>query len=426
MVGGGPVVSPGEALRAWCRRAAAAAARHPAATDAATAVLLAAAALVSVYADIEFGRAADPLFRPPGTAAVVVAMLALTLPLAWRRRFPLTSLVAVIAAFLAARLVLDVNEASVTVLASSLALYSAAAHGRRGPRGPVIAVALGAILAEVVRETLFAGGGIPGQPVVRVFYLAYNAVFLALPCVLGATISSLRRRQRQLAEQAAELRREREENARRAVFEERVRIARELHDVVAHHVSLMGVQAGAARRVLQRQPDKAQEALTAIETASRQAVLELHRLLGFLRRAGDTDQLAPQPGLAQLEDLLGEAARAGLVVDLAIEGRPCPLSPTLELSAYRVIQEALTNTRKHSGAGTASVRLAYRPSALELQVLDDGGRPTGSRPAGDGPGQGLIGMRERASLHGGHVSVGPRPEGGFAVQAVFPLEPAVP
>ena len=143
------------------------------------------------------------------------------------------------------------------------------------------------------------------------------------------------------------------------MFAERVRIARELHDVVAHHVSVIGVQAAAARRVMDRQPARAAEALSSIEDSSRRAVTELHRLLGFLRRAGDTDELFPQPGLAQLGDLIAEAGQGELIVDLTVKGEARPLSPTLEVSAYRVIQEALTNTRKHSRATTANIRLHY-------------------------------------------------------------------
>jgi signal transduction histidine kinase len=206
------------------------------------------------------------------------------------------------------------------------------------------------------------------------------------------------------------------------VFAERVRIARELHDVVAHHVSVMGVQAGAARRVMERQPEKAAEALSSIEASSRQALVELHRLLGFLRRAGEADDLAPQPGLAQLEDLVGPGGQGDLTVVLSIEGDPRPLSPTLEVSAYRIVQEALTNTRKHSGGATASVRLRYGPETFEVEVVDDGTSADGDeRHVGNEGGLGLIGMRERVSLHGGHLRAGPGADGGFAVLATFPL-----
>ncbi|HEX2698955.1 MAG TPA: sensor histidine kinase [Acidimicrobiales bacterium] len=201
-----------------------------------------------------------------------------------------------------------------------------------------------------------------------------------------------------------------------------MRIARELHDVVAHHVSVMGVQAGAARLVMERDPPNAASALASIESSSRQAVAELHRLLGFLRQEGDSDDLAPQPGLDQLEDLVAQMAAARFGVQLRVDGEPRPLPSSVELSAYRIVQEALTNVLKHSGAASAEVHLRYRSGTVEVEVLDDGGGvPTAPTATG---GHGLIGMRERATLHGGHLAAGPRPEGGFYVRATFPLNGA--
>jgi signal transduction histidine kinase len=243
-----------------------------------------------------------------------------------------------------------------------------------------------------------------------------------LPIALGLAVRGLRRRQVALTDQAVELRRQREENAQRAVLDERVRIARELHDVVAHHVSVMGIQAGAARSVMRKQPERAEEALTSIESSSRQAVVELHHLLGFLRRDGQQDGLTPQPNLSQLPELVAEAGGDAVQVRLQIEGEPRPLPGTLELSAYRVIQEALTNTRKHADATTSTVRVAYQPTMLEIEVLDDG--RGGAAPANGG--HGLIGMRERVGLHGGHLRAGSRPEGGFAVHATFPVDAGAP
>jgi signal transduction histidine kinase len=171
---------------------------------------------------------------------------------------------------------------------------------------------------------------------------------------------------------------------------------------------------------MERQPARAAEALSSIEVSSRQAVDELHRLLGFLRRAGDIDDLSPQPGLAQMARLIEEVGQAELAVDLMIEGEVKVLSPTLDVSAYRVIQEALTNTRKHSMAKSASVRIQYRATELAVEVLDDGPGRDDAR-AGSQVSHGLIGMRERAALHGGHLRAGPRPEGGFSVHASFPM-----
>ena len=238
----------------------------------------------------------------------------------------------------------------------------------------------------------------------------------------GNTMARRREYEVALVDRAAELEREREEKARRAVFDERVRIARELHDVVAHHVSVMGVQAGAARRVLERSPGQAAQALTNIEDASRHAVAELQRLLGFLRRDGEVDQPTPQPNLRQLDALAEEVRRVGLDVELSVEGRAQPLPETVELSAYRIVQEALTNTIRHAGATKATVLLRYEPEELQIEVTDDGaGRP--QQESTTRVGHGLIGMRERANLHGGRVSAGPRPEGGFGVRATFPLVP---
>jgi signal transduction histidine kinase len=165
--------------------------------------------------------------------------------------------------------------------------------------------------------------------------------------------------------------------------------------------------------------------LSSIEDSSRQAVVELHRLLGFLRRADQPDDRAPQPALAQLPELVAQAEQGGLTVELSVEGQPRALAPTLEVSAYRVIQEALTNALKHSGGTTATVRLGYRPTVLEIEVRDDGdGRA--ATPPNDLGGHGLMGMRERAALHGGHLRAGAAPQGGFAVHATFPLNGGVP
>jgi signal transduction histidine kinase len=202
------------------------------------------------------------------------------------------------------------------------------------------------------------------------------------------------------------------------VFDERVRIARELHDVVAHHVSVMGVQAGAARVVMARDPVRAAASLSSIEASSRQAVVELHRLLGFLRQAGDPDDLAARPGLGQVESLAASMSGSRLKVDVGIEGEQRPLPPTVDVSAYRIVQEALTNALKHSGASRADVRVRYLPGELEVEIVDDG-RGASSAGLRNG-GLGLVGMRERAALHGGTLTAGSAPTGGFAVRVELP------
>jgi signal transduction histidine kinase len=376
--------------------------------------------LVSAASTIQFVEAVRPSFKPPPPVAVAASMILLTAPLALRRKFPLSTLVAIVGAFLLAHTVLDVYETSITVLAGSFALYSAAVHGAERWRGPVQALSVAVIAGEVVREIYFGSPEADGRVLAQGFSLFYNLVVLALPCLLGVAVRSLRERQRQLAARAVELEREREENARRAVFEERVRIARELHDVVAHHVSVMGVQAAAARRVIGRQPAQAEEALGSIERTSRQAVGELQQMLGFLRREGEVDAVSPQPGLRELPGLAAQLAQANVTVDLRVEGEQRPVPRTVDVSAYRIVQEALTNTVKHAHASRADVRVRYTSDALVVEIVDDGqgGAP---RPAAVSGGHGLIGMRERVALHRGELRAGPRAAGGFGVEAKFPL-----
>jgi signal transduction histidine kinase len=234
---------------------------------------------------------------------------------------------------------------------------------------------------------------------------------------------TLRRRSVQMVElqqRADDFEREREEESRRAVAEERARIARELHDIIAHSVSVMVVQAAAGRRVLDSQPETARASLEAIETTGRQALAEIRRLLGVLRRDDGPDEaLVPQPGLAHVEALVDEMRRAGLPVELRVEGEPGPLPPGVDVSAYRVVQEALTNTLRHAGPARVSVIVRYGPDDVEVEVSDDGhGSSAHPAPAG---GQGLVGMRERVALFQGDFEAGPRAGGGFAVRARLPI-----
>jgi signal transduction histidine kinase len=382
------------------------------------AAVLALAALVSVKAVYDEMSDMDALFRVPRALPIVVSMLALAAPLAWRRRYPLGVAVAVVTAFLVARVVVHVPEESVTMLVAFVAFYSAAAHGRR-PLGIYVLLACEvAVLLQVARELFLVGYMAGMHPLSQSFELGFNVVIFLSPWALGAAVLFARRRESELVERAGELVRERERNAEQAVFAERVRIARELHDVVAHHVSVMGVQAGAARRVMARQPQEAGEALASIELSSRTAVQEMQRLLGFLRSEGDREEFGSQPGLDRVGDLVAESQRSDLDITLVIQGKRRHLPPTLDVSAYRIVQEALTNSRKHSTGRAASVRIRYGRTKLELEVVDDGtGDATVAAPAGHG----LIGMRERAALHGGHVELGPRLGGGFGVLATFPL-----
>jgi signal transduction histidine kinase len=409
---GAPVVSVGRVLSrvgrvwAWIQS-------HPLAADAALAAVLLGVALVSSRATIEFFR--QPSLREPDAAGLAALLAAVVLPLALRRRIPLTVLLASTAAYVALGLVLGplISVEPISIVALSLAIYSGASHGGARWRTWVCGVCLVAI---IVLKAHFLPSDLP--LLMRVFQVFVSVALFGALWALGAALGSGRRRAKELLQRTTELEHEREENARRAVFDERVRIARELHDVVAHHVSMMGVQAGAARVVLGRDLASAKKALTSVEASSRQAVLELHRLLGFLRQADDPDDLAPQPGLDQLPRLATSMSGSELTVEVRVAGEQRSLPPTVDVSAYRIVQEALTNTLKHASASRADVHLRYWPDELELEIVDDG-RGDGAASNSSG-GLGLIGMRERAALHGGQLTAGPAAGGGFVVRVRLP------
>jgi signal transduction histidine kinase len=230
----------------------------------------------------------------------------------------------------------------------------------------------------------------------------------------------MRRRRRELSllrERTARLEHEQEERARAAVAEERTQIARELHDVVAHGVSVMVIQAQAGPHLLD-DPDQARGAFQSIEASGREALVELRKLLGILRTGDEQLAIGPQPGLGSLGSLLEQVRDAGLPVDLAIEGDEVPLPAGIDLSAYRIVQEALTNTLKHAGSTAAKVSVRYGTAVLELEIIDEG---TAASTSSNGSGHGLIGMRERVALYGGHLETGRRKDGGYVVHAQLPL-----
>jgi signal transduction histidine kinase len=242
--------------------------------------------------------------------------------------------------------------------------------------------------------------------------------------VLGDSMRYRRAYLTSLEDRAARLERERDAQAQIAVAAERARIARELHDVIAHNVSVMVVQADGASYALRSEPERAAQALTAIAHTGRQALAEMRRLLGILRSGKEEAGLAPVPGLDQLRELLDQAREAGMSVSLTLEGTIRPLPEGAELAAYRVVQESLTNTRKHGGlAAAAAVTLRYEPDGLLLQVTDDG---LGAAVAADGVGHGLTGMRERVEMYGGTIQAGPLPGGGYQVTARLPDTVAEP
>jgi signal transduction histidine kinase len=342
-----------------------------------------------------------------------VAGSAIALPLAARRRAPLLVLVLVIAAGYAgyARGP-DVGGALQSWIALNIALYSVAAHCERTRAIVGAAIVAGFVLLfEIPR--LVEGGSVTD--------VAGEWLFLGSVWLLGRWVRQRRHRTEALERHAAELTADRETLAREAVADERARIAREMHDSVAHSVSVMVLQAGAAEQVLSTAPERARESLVTIQEAGREAIVELRRMLGVLRDPVADASLAPQPGVARLDTLIEQVRAAGLPVELTVEGEPRRLPTGIDRSAYRIVQEGLTNTLKHAGPAHASVRLRYADQALELEVLDDGCGPR----AGGAGGFGLIGMRERAELYGGVLAADPRPGGGYALRARLPLEGAL-
>jgi signal transduction histidine kinase len=244
-----------------------------------------------------------------------------------------------------------------------------------------------------------------------------NLLALILAFTVGITVRTRRAYVAALEARAELLEREREDNARLAVALERGRIAREMHDVVAHNVSVVVVQAAAAERLVETDPERARQAMRDVATTGRQALTEMRRLLGVLRDGEPSDDLGPQPGVAELAALTATVEDAGMRVELSVQGEERPLPASAALSVYRIVQEALTNSLRHAGPARARVILRYLPDALEVQVSDNG---TGGMSPGEHGGQGLIGMRERVALFGGELTAGPRPEGGYSVVARIP------
>ena len=270
-------------------------------------------------------------------------------------------------------------------------------------------------LAGAVVITYVPAGGSVGS------MLGAWAVFGALPFAVGRTLEARSALTRELAERTARLAGEQEVRARRAVAEERNRMARELHDVIAHCVSVMVIQTSGARRVARGDLEAAHDALRVVERSGREALVELRRIVGALRRGHDELAGSAAPGLSQLESLVDRARAAGLPVELCVEGQPAALSPGLDLVAYRLVQEALTNAIKHAGRARASVNVSFGARELELEVLDSGRGPATEQIDGES-GHGLVGMRERVRLYGGELHAGPRASGGFEIRAQIPLD----
>lgn len=307
-------------------------------------------------------------------------------------------------------------EGFLVLVAAAYAFGSQQSGRRLGYAGALLVATwvAGAIIAAV------GSGSSPGD-------LLSIAVWQVVAFGIGYLISRRTDQVRQAREAAAIIAGEQERQTARAIEDERARIARELHDVVAHGLSVIVVQAGVERRsLLTGTPDVASldAALGAVERAGREALVDLRRLLGLLRRTEEPAALTPQPRLAQLDDLLRSAREAGLDVQVERVGDPVPLPPGLDLTAYRIVQEAITNALKHAGAGSLRVGVTFHRNQLELDVTDDGRPSANGSVTAIGPGHGLIGMRERVAVFGGTVTAGPRSDGGWRVHSRLPLSPA--
>ncbi|HLM90108.1 MAG TPA: sensor histidine kinase [Streptosporangiaceae bacterium] len=285
---------------------------------------------------------------------------------------------------------------------------------------------------RIALATLFASAAViwvsvslqPGTVAVFATYVE-SELGILVAWLIGRNLRHRRARWAELQSRAERLEREREEEARRAVTEERLRIARELHDAIAHSMSVIAVQSAVGNHVMDTQPAEARQALAAIEATSRSALTEMRRLLGVLRQEGEPrGSLVPAPGLSDLASLVGQVQDAGLRVWINVDGQRGQVPPGIDLSAYRIIQEALTNVIKHAAASCANVTVSYRPDSVTVEITDQGPRVPGAPqvpPARAGSGHGIIGMRERVAVFGGEFAAGPRPDGGFRVRACFPI-----
>jgi signal transduction histidine kinase len=364
---------------------------------------------VAVFAQVGSGWAAQAQDgRVPLDGPGRILLLLGPLLLVWRHRFPVAvayGVSAVTLAYLAAG-----YPYGPVFLSVAVACFAAVVAGhRKAAWGAVGLLWAGHLaLAHWLYRWLPPGGDGPAP-------WAQEGVVTAWVLAVLAAAELLRVRREQWARERAE----RAAAAGRRAGEERLRIARELHDVLAHSLSVINVQAGAGLALLDSDPEQARAALATIKTTSKEALGEIRQVLDTLRSPGDAPR-APAPGLDRLPDLVEQAGAAGLSVEVTTEGRSRPLPPGADLAAFRILQEALTNVVRHSGSRTARIRIAWRPGALRLDVDDDG---PATAPAGPTGGNGLAGMRERAAALQGTLTAGPTPEGGFHVQATLPLPP---
>jgi len=340
-------------------------------------------------------------------------IIAVNIPLAWRRRSAIWALWLTTSMTLS-YWILDYPDVAVGP-SLMVVVYSVAAHVDR-PRSLRHGIAAsGAALFVALLGVLIPQEELPW------FSVPINALLFATAWILGDNLRNRRAYLDELEQNAERMARNRDLETQRALSEERTRIARELHDVVAHSMSVIVVQAGAARRMLDTKPEQAVEAIAAIESTGRESLNEMRRILDVLRSETDEAQLAPAPSLHDLDRLIAQYREAGLAVEMLIEGCRRRLPASIELSAYRIVQESLTNTLKHAGPAQARVCLTFEPQSLCVEVSDNG-RGSATEPAALGAGQGLLGMTERVDAFGGSLITGPLTGGGYGVTARFPLE----
>lgn len=343
----------------------------------------------------------DPWFAAPALALMVLPLLA-------RRWSPFAAPMAVWV-LAAALSFVDGRLVGFSVSASAAGMAAAYLLGNL-PDARQARIGLLIVFAGSAIIVFNAPSGVSGD-------LVFLPALFAMAWLGGLALQQRGARAEEAELRAARLAREREEATRAAIADERARIARELHDVLGHSVSVMTIQASAVRRLLRPDQEKERDALLAVEQTGREALTEMRRLVGILRLSDTAPDLEPQPGLAQVTKLVNQTRDLGLDVELQVEGEPVPLPPGLDLTAYRLIQEGLTNARKHSNAQHTEVRLRYGADALEVEVCDDGAGVTAIHDGG----QGLIGMRERVSIYGGQFEAGPRAGGGFRLRARLPV-----
>ena len=346
--------------------------------------------------------------------ANLAVLAAMCVSLLWRRTHPFVTLLVVLGgAVVLAQWLTPPPDTFAVVILLLTTCYSVGRHvaGRLALLGRVAAVGTVVVVALIYD---------PGDVI-------WPAVFFAgLPWLVGRTLRNQTMLARELAEKAERAAHAREEDERLAIAAERSRIGRELHDVLAHNLSVMVVQAGAARRIVERDPERAAEAARLIERTGREALAELRYMFGAVRR-GEGEDLSGPPSLARVNELAARARAAGLRVRLRVEGEPVSLPSGVDLAAYRVVQESLTNALKHAGGAQATVTVSYEPNEVVLVVEDAGSARSRDDGLGDaGGGYGLEGMRERVTVYGGLLQAGPREGGGFAVRARLPTRPLVP